>query len=109
MKNIGNIIKRLQNTMRQDPGVAGDAQRIAQLTWLFVLKILDDKEQEMEIIEFTYHSPIPSRLRWRNWAADDEGITGDELHNFVNNQLFPGLKELDSIPRWATSARFHCA
>ena len=72
MKNIGNIIKRLQNTMRKDQGVSGDAQRIEQLGWMIALKILDDKDQELEIIQDGYVSPIPSALQWRNSAADSE-------------------------------------
>lgn len=82
--------------MRKDAGVDGDAQRISQLTWLLFLKIYDVKEEEFELMsdDDDYHSPIPEEFRWRNWAADDEGITGDELMNFVNNELFPSLKEL---------------
>jgi len=92
---MGNIIKTLQNIMRKDPGVSGDAQRIEQLGWMIFLKILDDKDQELEIIHEDYVSPIPEKLKWRNWAADDEGITGDEMLNFIDNELFPALKNLD--------------
>lgn len=95
MKNIGNIIKTLQNIMRKDPGVSGDAQRIEQLGWMISLKILDDKDKEIEMMNEKYVSPIPKELQWRNWAADDEGITGDELQNFIDNQLMPQLKNLD--------------
>jgi type I restriction enzyme M protein len=95
MKNIGTIIKRLQNTMRKDQGVSGDAQRIEQLGWMIALKILDDKDQELEIIQDGYVSPIPSVLQWRNWAANAEGMTGDELKNFIDQKLFPGLNSLD--------------
>jgi len=95
MKNLGNIIKRLQNTMRKDQGVSGDAQRIEQLGWMIALKILDDKDQELELIQDGYISPVPSELQWRDWAADAEGITGDELKDFVDRKLFPGLMNLD--------------
>jgi type I restriction enzyme M protein len=95
MKNIGNIIKRLQNTMRKDQGVSGDAQRIEQLGWMISLKILDDKDQELEILQDGYVSPVPAHLQWRNWAADAEGMTGDELKNFIDQKLFPGLMNLD--------------
>jgi len=95
MKNIGNIIKTLQNIMRKDPGVSGDAQRIEQLGWMISLKILDDKDKEIELFNEKYVSPIPKDLQWRNWAAYDEGITGDELQNFIDNQLMPRLKSLD--------------
>ena len=84
--------------MRQDTGVDGDAQRISQLVWMLFLKIFDDKEQEYEVLADRYVSPVPAGLRWRDWAGDDEGITGDELINFVNNTLFPTLKELEFGP-----------
>ncbi|MCO6489587.1 MAG: SAM-dependent DNA methyltransferase, partial [Phaeodactylibacter sp.] len=95
--SLNTSIKTIQNIMRKDAGVDGDAQRISQLTWLLFLKIYDAKEEEIELLmdeEDEYRSPIPEELRWRNWAADDEGITGDELLDFVNNRLFPELKEL---------------
>jgi len=80
--------------MRKDAGVDGDAQRISQLGWLFFLKIFDDREREYELLDSKYKSVIPKKLRWRNWAADPEGITGDELLDFINNELFKTLKEL---------------
>jgi type I restriction enzyme M protein len=80
--------------MRKDAGVDGDAQRISQLVWMIFLKIFDDKEYELEMICDNYKSPIPDPLRWRNWAANEEGITGDELLDFINNDLFKSLKEL---------------
>jgi len=95
MKNIGNIIKTLQNIMRKDQGVSGDAQRIEQLGWLITLKIIDDKDTELELIQNNYKSPIPEMLQWRNWAADSEGMTGDALKEFIDQKLFPGLKNLD--------------
>lgn len=95
MPNIGGIVKTLQNIMWKDPGVSGDAQRLEQLGWMITLKIIDDKEVEMELISDDYVSVIPSELQWRNWAADSEGMTGDELKDFVDNKLFPGLQNLD--------------
>ena len=80
--------------MRQDTGVDGDAQRIGQLCWMFFLKIIDDQDQEFELLTEGYRSPIPDRLQWRNWAADPEGITGEELVSFVNDDLFPSFKDL---------------
>ena len=95
MKNIQNIVKRLQNIMRKDPGVNGDAQRIEQLGWMFFLKILDDKELAKETFQDNYTPIIPQKLQWRNWAADEEGITGEPLEQFINNKLFPQLMNLD--------------
>lgn len=80
--------------MRQDTGVDGDAQRISQLCWMFFLKIIDDQDQELELLDAAYRSPIPKKLQWRVWAADPEGITGEELLAFVNGDLFPSLKSL---------------
>lgn len=83
--------------MRQDKGLNGDAQRIEQLGWMIFLKIFDDKDLEMELLSEEYISPIPSDLQWRNFAKDDEGITGDELLEFINNELFAQLKALPTI------------
>ncbi len=93
MSNVSGVIKSIQDIMRKDVGVDGDAQRISQLVWMFFLKIFDDREAELELIEDDYQSPLPRHLRWRNWAKNPEGITGDALSDFVNNQLFPALKE----------------
>ena len=94
MSNISTVIKSIQDVMRQDSGVDGDAQRISQLTWLLFLKVFDAQEEELELTRDGYKSPIPEHLRWRNWATDAEGITGDGLLDFVNSQLFPKLKTL---------------
>lgn len=95
--NIGTMIKRLQDIMRQDAGVNGDAQRIEQIVWMLFLKLYDAKESEWEIIEDDYRSIIPEKYRWRNWAPDNKdgkAMTGDELSNFIIN-LFNALKELE--------------
>jgi type I restriction enzyme M protein len=92
MSNISGIIKSIQDIMRKDVGVDGDAQRISQMVWMFFLKIYDDRESELELIEDDFQSVIPDHLRWRNWAANAEGMTGDALADFVNLQLFPRLK-----------------
>lgn len=80
--------------MRQDAGVDGDAQRISQMVWMIFLKVFDDKEREWEFVDSNYETPIPEEYRWRNWAADREGITGDELLDFVD-EMFKVLKELN--------------
>src|SRR5271170_7542517 len=92
--SVRNTVKSIQDIMRQDSGVDGDAQRISQLCWMFFLKIIDDQDQQFELMQGEYKSPIPKQLQWRSWAADPEGITGDELLTFANTQLFPQLKEL---------------
>ena len=91
---ISTVVKSIQDIMRKDTGVDGDAQRISQLVWMIFLKIFDDKEEEAELLSSEYKSPLPERLRWREWADDPEGMTGDELLDFVNNFLFPTLKAL---------------
>jgi type I restriction enzyme M protein len=93
--SISNIIKSIQDIMRKDAGVDGDAQRISQLVWMIFLKVFDAKEEEWELEDDDYQSPIPENLRWRVWAANEEGITGEELLDFINNDLFPSLKNLE--------------
>ena len=94
---IGTLVKTIQDIMRKDVGVDGDAQRISQMVWLLFLKIFDDKEQEWNMTIKGYKSPLQTRFRWSEWAADPEGITGEELIDFVNNELFPALKKLATI------------
>ncbi len=99
MSSVPGIIKSIRNIMRQDIGLNGDAQRIEQLGWMLFLKIFSDKDRELELLDDSYKSPIPDELHWKlekgNWAGDDEGITGDELLNFVDQTLFPALKNVD--------------
>jgi type I restriction enzyme M protein len=92
--SVRTLVKSIQDIMRQDTGVDGDAQRISQLCWMFFLKIIDDQDQELELLQSDYRSPIPPQYQWRNWAANPEGITGEELLAFINADLFPALKNL---------------
>src|SRR5262245_3811199 len=92
--SVRTTVKSIQDIMRKDAGVDGDAQRIGQLCWMFFLKIIDDQDQELEVLDRDYRSPIPKKYRWRTWAADPEGITGDALLTFVNQDMFPALKDL---------------
>ena len=92
--SIQTLIKIIQDIMRKDVGVDGDAQRISQIVWLLFLKIFDDKERDWELELDDYKSPLQSRFRWSNWAKNSEGMTGEELIDFVNNDLFPYLKGL---------------
>ena len=89
MPNVSNLVKSIQDIMRKDAGTYGDAQRLAQLGWMFFLKIFADRDKEMEVLRDKYKSPLPRELRWSNWATDDEEITGDALLAFANNDLLP--------------------
>lgn len=96
--SIETLVKRIQDIMRQDSGVDGDAQRISQMVWLLFLKVYDAKEELWEFYSDDYKSIIPEELRWRNWANDEKdgkALTGEKLLDFINNRLFPMLKELD--------------
>ena len=96
---VTNLVKRIQDIMRNDAGVDGDAQRISQMTWMFFLKVYDSKEEEWEFYDDKYVSLIPEKLKWRNWAVDDKSndvMTGDKLLSFVNNLLFSILKATKS-------------
>lgn len=99
---VNNIVKRIQNIMRQDAGINGDAQRIEQMVWMFFLKVYDTQEETWEYKAMKEKKPfksiIPENLRWRNWAIDDksgEALTGEALLKLVNEQLFPTLKNLE--------------
>lgn len=95
---LNNFVKIIQDIMRNDAGVNGDAQRIEQMTWTLFLKIYDTQEEEWEIYEDNYKSIIPEHLRWRNWAVDKKdgkAKTADDLLNFINQELFPTLKNLE--------------
>tara|TARA_B100000745_G_scaffold281148_1_gene213650 strand:- start:2769 stop:4550 length:1782 start_codon:yes stop_codon:yes gene_type:complete len=102
--NLSSTIKSIQDIMRKDDGVDGDAQRLGQLTWMLFLKVYDQREEEWEDDNADYQSPLPDEFRWRNWAAYASGADGkkapqmaaSDIIGFVNNQLFPALKELDA-------------
>jgi type I restriction enzyme M protein len=110
--SLVTTIKSIQDIMRKDVGVDGDAQRIGQLVWLLFLKIWDDRERELELIEDDFRSPLvdvtwqengetrsAEDLRWKTWASDPEGMTGDGLLDFVNNTLFRALKSVAIGPK----------
>ena len=92
--SVSSVIKSIQDIMRKDAGVDGDAQRLGQMSWLLFLKIFDAQEEALEFELEEYKEPIPSEYLWRNWASDRQGMTGDELLDFVNSKLFPDLKNL---------------
>lgn len=95
MSTITTNIKGIRDIMRKDTGVDGDAQRISQMVWMLFMKIFADKEEEWQITIDDYESPLPENLKWQTWASNEEGLTGDELMEFINNELFPALKDLD--------------
>ncbi|MBZ4647597.1 MAG: type i restriction-modification system, m subunit [Clostridia bacterium] len=90
---VSNTTKALKDIMRIDAGINGDAQYIEQIAWLLFLKAFDYKEQEWELDD-DYVPVIPEEYRWRNWAENDEGITGDALIEHVEN-MFRALRNLD--------------
>ena len=100
---VGNLVKRLQDIMRKDAGINGDAQRIEQMVWMFFLKVYDAAEEDWELEEDNFKSIIPEPLRWHNWAPskDEEGkeknntLTGQLLLDFINDKLFRVLKGMD--------------
>ena len=94
--SLQNLVKSIQDIMRKDAGVSGDAQRIEQLGWIFFLKIFSDKELENQTLKRNHTFSIPKKYLWQNWAHNPEGITGDELLNFIDNDLFPKLKSLSA-------------
>lgn len=97
---VGTLIKRLQEIMRKDMGIDGDAQRLNQIVWMIFLMVLDYKEEEAELSD-SYIPCVPEGYRWRDWARplDENGnfdmknaITGPELLSFVNDRLLPVLR-----------------
>ena len=97
MSNISSFVKRLRDIMRADPGINGDAQRIEQIAWMLFLKVYDSKEEEWKALNKNYVSIIPEEIQWKNWAHEKkagDGLSGDDLLNFVNNKVFPKLKSL---------------
>jgi len=88
-EKLTSIIKSARDIMRKDKGLNGDLDRLPQLTWIMFLKFLDDmekiRETETTVANKKYEPLINSPYRWRDWAKYEDGITGDELISFVNN------------------------
>ncbi len=97
MANLSGIIKSIRDIMWQDNGLNGDAQRIEQLGWMLFLKIFSDKDEELELLDDNYRSPIPPQYKWHNWASDAEGMTGDDLLAFIDRDLFPTLRNIEVV------------
>ena len=95
--SLNTFVKTIQNIMRSDAGINGDAQRIEQMTWLLFLKIYGNKEENWAIIDENYQSIIPPAYQWQNWATDHKDgntLTGDDLLHFIDAELMPALKNL---------------
>ena len=86
--------RRARDAMRKDAGLNGDLDRIPQLAWLLFLKAFDGLEQDREVTEADYRPAIEAPYRWRDWAADPNGRTGEALLEFVNGELLPYLRGL---------------
>ena len=89
-QQLGSLIKSARDIMRKDKGLNGDLDRLPMLTWVMFLKFLDDMEQVREVNAQLrgekFKPAIESPYRWRDWAAKEDGITGDELIRFVNQE-----------------------
>lgn len=97
--SLSTTIKTIQDVMRKDAGIDGDAQRIGQLGWMLFFKIFSDLEIETELEDDSYESPVPPHLRWDAWANEElvstDAPTGDDLLDLVDNSLFPIFKDLN--------------
>lgn len=101
MAGTTQFVKSIRDIMRNDSGINGDAQRIEQLSWILFLKVYDDRERIWKISQDGYESIIPEGMHWHEWAKDvkdGKALTGDELLDFVNNQLLPSLKNITVTP-----------
>jgi type I restriction enzyme M protein len=107
---LAAVIKAARDAMRKDAGLNGDIDRIPQLAWLLFLKAFDGLEQNREVTDANFRAAIEAPYRWRDWAADPNGPTGESLLAFVNGRLLPYLRELTGTtahdPRDVLSAVF---
>src|SRR6266576_787175 len=88
-QRLSSIVKSCRDIMRKDKGLNGDLDRLPMLTWIMLLKFLDDlelqRQAEAGLAGKNFVSAIAPPYRWRDWAANPAGTTGDELIAFVNN------------------------
>ncbi len=112
-QRLGSIVKSCRDIMRKDKGLNGDLDRLPMLTWIMFLKFLDDMEKIDEdraaLSAEPFRPTLDAPYRWRDWAANEAGITGDELIAFINNDeamrpdgtrgagLFAYLRSLQSV------------
>jgi type I restriction enzyme M protein len=107
---LAALIKTARDDMRKDAGLNGDLDRIPQLAWILFLKAFDALERDREVTETAYRPAVETPYRWRDWAADSNGPTGEALLAFVNSELLPYLRGLTGTgqhdPRDVLSAVF---
>ena len=100
-QSLGALIKSARDIMRKDKGLNGDLDRLPMLTWIMFLKFLDDleiqRQGEAKLAAHKFKPAIEPPYRWRDWAAQADGITGDELMAFIN-------QEETTLPRWQEGA-----
>src|SRR5688500_4214071 len=88
-QSLGSLLKSARDIMRKDKGLNGDLDRLPLLTWIMFLKFLDDlelqREQEAKLAGKKFRAAIESPYRWRDWASSPQGVTGDELLRFIND------------------------
>ncbi|HET8628265.1 MAG TPA: class I SAM-dependent DNA methyltransferase [Thermomicrobiales bacterium] len=89
-QRLGSAVKSARDIMRKDKGLNGDLDRLPMLTWIMFLKFFDDleraREDEAAMAGERFEPAIAPPYRWRDWAARPDGITGDELIAFVNQE-----------------------
>src|SRR5207244_5357596 len=87
---LGSLVKSARDIMRKDKGLNGDLDRLPLLTWIMFLKFLDDlelqREEEAQLAGKKFKPALEAPYRWRGWAANPQGVTGDELLAFINNE-----------------------
>ncbi len=90
VQQLSRLIKSARDIMRKDKGLNGDMDRLPMLTWIMFLKFLDDmellREGEAKLKNRRFRPALEKPYRWRDWAANEEGITGDDLISFINNE-----------------------
>jgi type I restriction enzyme M protein len=101
-QRLGTLLKSARDTMRKDKGLNGDLDRLPLLTWLMFLKFLDDQEQVREqravLKREKFRPTIAAPYRWRDWAAKEDGLTGDDLRKFITNDEVKLAGEADERP-----------
>lgn len=87
-QSLGSLLKSARDIMRKDKGLNGDLDRLPLLTWIMFLKFLDDlelqREEEAALAGKKFKPAVEAPYRWRDWAANPQGVTGDELLSFIN-------------------------